>query len=173
VLAIGGTGLAQRIARIIAPTLTAMGFDLVRVQIAGQQRKTLQIMAEPESGREMTVDDCAAISRALSALLDVEDPIGGAYNLEVSSPGIDRPLTRAKDFQRFAGHEARLETLEPVDGSKRFRGIILGLEGDTIRLRQDGADLALALANVQKAKLVLTDALIAAHRQDEKMESRG
>ncbi len=95
--------LAERIAKLITPAIEAMGFELVRVQVSGRQRPTLQIMAEPNSGRAMSVDDCAEISRAISAVLDVEDPISGAYSLEVSSPGIDRPLTRAKDYERFIG----------------------------------------------------------------------
>lgn len=124
----------ERIGRIIEPSVEAMGYELVRVQLSGGQRPTLQIMAERSDGAAMTVEDCADISRAVSALLDVEDPLPGAYTLEVSSPGIDRPLTRLKDFERFAGFEARLETKAPVDGRKRFRGFLAGIEGDTVRL---------------------------------------
>lgn len=124
----------ERIGRIIEPSVEAMGYELVRVQLSGGQRPTLQIMAERSDGAAMTVEDCADISRAVSALLDVEDPLPGAYTLEVSSPGIDRPLTRLKDFERFAGYEARLETKAPVDGRKRFRGFLAGIEDHAVRL---------------------------------------
>lgn len=155
-------GLMREVAQAIEPTLADMGFELVRVQLSGGQRPTLQVMAEPQDGRVMTVEDCAAISERLSAKLDVEDPIPGAYTLEVSSPGIDRPLTRAKDYERFAGHLARVETHSAIDGRKRFSGPILGLHEDKVRLRVDGAEIDLPFADIAKAKLVLTDALIAA-----------
>ncbi|WP_044564255.1 ribosome maturation factor RimP, partial [Azospirillum sp. B4] len=118
----------ERIAGIIAPSVEAMGYDLVRVSLTGNARPTLQIMAERVDGAAMTVDDCAEISRAVSALLDVEDPIDVAYTLEVSSPGIDRPLTRPKDFERFAGFEVRVETSQPVDDRRRFIGMLKGIE---------------------------------------------
>jgi ribosome maturation factor RimP len=156
--------LAERIARLITPAIEAMGFDLVRVHVSGSQRPTLQIMAEPNSGRAMSVDDCAEISRAISAVLDVEDPIAGAYSLEVSSPGIDRPLTRAKDYERFLGHEAKVETNAPVDGRKRFKGPIKSVDGNAVELIVEGADLRIPFAAIHKAKLVLTDALIALHQ---------
>ncbi len=158
---------SQTIERLITPTLDALGYELVRVQIAGGIRKTLQVMAEPKTGRHMSLEDCAELSRAISAVLDVEDPIADAYSLEVSSPGIDRPLTRPKDFARFAGHEAKVETTEPVDNRKRFKGKLLGLAADAVRLEVDGAEIALPLALIHKAKLVLTDALIAEHQQAE------
>jgi ribosome maturation factor RimP len=167
---------AQRIERLIEPALTAMGYDLVRVALqGGESRPTLQIMAERKDGVGMTVDDCADISRTLSALLDVEDPIASAYTLEVSSPGIDRPLVKRADFERFAGFEARIETVQPVAGRKRFRGRLMGVTGEDVRLREpakDGAQKAQAdgvdnetlvpLAAIARAKLVLTDELIAA-----------
>ncbi|MEZ5832661.1 MAG: ribosome maturation factor RimP [Dongiaceae bacterium] len=156
--------LAERIAKLISPAVEAMGFDLVRVQLSGSQRPTLQVMAEPASGRAMSVDDCAEISRAISAVLDVEDPIAGSYSLEVSSPGIDRPLTRPKDYERFLGHEAKIETSAPLDGRKRFKGPIKSVDANAVELTVDGADIRIPFAAIHKAKLVLTDALIALHQ---------
>lgn len=142
-----------------------MGYELVRVLLQGKQRPTLQIMAERTDRAAMTVDDCAEISRAVSALLDVEDPLPGAYQLEVSSPGIDRPLIRPEDFDRFAGFEARLETALPLDGRKRFKGRLLGRDGEGVRLRvSDGAEVLVPLDLLKKAKLVLNDELLAAAR---------
>ena len=162
--------LADRIARLITPAIEAMGFELVRVQVSGSQRPTLQIMAEPANGRTMSVDDCASISRAISAVLDVEDPISSAYSLEVSSPGIDRPLTKAKDYERFLGHEAKVETTAPVDGRKRFKGPIKSVDANAVELHVDGADVRIPFAAIHKAKLVLTDALIALHQASESNE---
>ena len=160
---------AQRIEGLIEPALTAMGYELVRIAIqGGESRATLQIMAERKDGVAMTVDDCADISRTVSALLDVEDPIAGAYTLEVSSPGIDRPLVKRDDFERFAGFEARVETVQPVNGRKRFRGRLMGVTGDEVRLRETAkagtgaAETLVPLAAIAKAKLVLTDDLIEA-----------
>jgi len=156
------SGIEREIERLVAPALEAMGYAVVRVKLIAAGRRTLQIMAEPADGRPMGVDDCAEISRAIGALLDVEDPIAGAYDLEVSSPGIDRPLVRAADFARFAGHEARIETRRPLDGRRRYRGRILGLDGDRVRLAVDGdGEAAIPLAEIDAAKLVLTDRLIA------------
>jgi ribosome maturation factor RimP len=159
--------LAERIAQLVTPAVEAMGFELVRVQVSGSQRPTVQIMAEPASGRAMSVDDCAEISRAISAVLDVEDPIAGPYSLEVSSPGIDRPLTRRKDYERFLGHEAKVETNVPLDGRKRFKGPIKSVSADAVELTVDGADVRVPFAAIHKAKLVLTDALIALHQANE------
>ena len=159
--------LSQVIERIITPTVEGMGYELVRLTISGGQRKTLQVMAERKDGQNMSLDDCSHLSRAVSAVLDVEDPIEGAYSLEVSSPGIDRPLTRPKDYERFAGFEAKLETLAPIDGRKRFKGKLLGLEGKTVKIDVEGTPMALPLEEIEKAKLVLTDELIAAHQQAE------
>jgi ribosome maturation factor RimP len=146
------------------PTLESMGFELVRLTLSGVQRPVLQIMADRADERPMTVADCADISRAISAILDVEDPLDGAYTLEVSTPGIDRPLTRAKDFARFAGHEAKLELAIPLDGRKRFRGILGGIDEAGMIALEDEKDGAVALpfADLRTAKLVLTDALLAA-----------
>lgn len=153
---------ATLIGRLVEPSLTAMGYDLVRVQLTGGDTPTLQIMAERCDRDQMTVDDCADISRNISALLDAEDPISGTYNLEVSSPGIDRPLVRLDDFDRFAGFEARIECHDLVDGRKRFRGTLAGVEGDAIRIAVEGQEYRVPFDGVRKAKLILTDELIAA-----------
>ncbi len=156
--------IARRVAQLIEPALGDMGFELVRVQFTGTTRRTLQIMAERVDGVAVTVDDCAEISRAVSALLDVEDPIAGQYLLEVSSPGLDRPLTRGKDFARFAGFVAKLETVMPVDGRKRFTGRIVGLteDGAIAFAPEEGGEIVVPFSNFARAKLVLTDELIKA-----------
>ena len=161
-LAMKSEGRAAEVERLIAPSLAAMGYGIVRVQISGAKRATLQIMAERQDLTAMTVDDCAQISRAVGAILDVDDPIAGPFVLEVSSPGIDRPLTRREDFDRFAGFEAKLETRLPVDGRRRFRGRLLGLDGPLVRLATDGGEIELPLATLAKARLLLTDELVAA-----------
>ncbi|MGD1880525.1 MAG: ribosome maturation factor RimP [Kiloniellaceae bacterium] len=150
---------------MIAPAIEAMGYDIVRVALSGGDRLCLQVMAERRTDGSMNVDDCAEISRAVAAILDVEDPIDSAYTLEVSSPGIDRPLTRLADFDRFAGFEARLETGQPVDGRKRFRGRLLGTRGGDIAMICDDVEVAVPFEALHKAKLVLTDDLIAASQQ--------
>ena len=160
---IAKTAMDRRIAEIITPVIEDMGFELVRVRLMGGETKTLQIMAErPEGGIE--VDQCAEISTAVSAVLDVEDPITDAYTLEVSSPGIDRPLTRLKDFETFEGYEAKLETAEAIDGRRRFRGVLAGVEGDEVllNLEQGGETVTVGLTFdwLSDAKLVLTDELI-------------
>lgn len=153
-----------RVERMLSPMIEDMGYALVRVRMmGGQHRPTLQVMAERGDGAEMSVEDCASLSRAISALLDVEDPIASSYVLEVSSPGIDRPLVRRADFERFAGHEARLKTVRPIDGRRRFGGRLLGLEGDVVRIQlTDGSERVadIPFAEVAEAKLVLTDELI-------------
>jgi ribosome maturation factor RimP len=157
------TGKAAEIEAMLAPTLEAMGYRVVRVLLSGgRQDQRLQIMAEPSNGSAMDVDGCAEVSRASEAILDVEDPIPGQYTLEVSSPGIDRPLTRLEDFERWAGFDAKLELTAPHDGRRRFKGRLLGVEGDEIRLEVDGQELGIPFAEVDKAKLMLTDELIAA-----------
>jgi ribosome maturation factor RimP len=156
-------GLEARIAASIAPTLADMGYELVRVAVLGRERPTVQIMADRADGALITVEDCEAITHAVGAVLDVDDPIPGAWTLEVSSAGIDRPLTRVKDWNRFAGHVARAETVAPVDGRKRFSGTVLGADETVARMRlDDGSEVALPLADIRRARLVLTDALIAA-----------
>ena len=155
--------LESGIERLVTPTLEAMGFMVVRVRLTGQPDKTLQIMVEPEDGSTVTVGACSRISRAVSALLDVEDTVRGAYSLEISSPGIDRPLVKPGDFERFAGHVAKIETRRPRDGRKRFRGRLLGLDGEDVRIDVEGGEVAaIPLAEIAAAKLVLTDELIAA-----------
>ncbi|MEP9350953.1 ribosome maturation factor RimP [Xanthobacter sp. KR7-225] len=159
------TGVSARVASIASGVLGALGYRLVRVKVSNRDGGTVQIMAERPDGT-MTIDDCEAASRALSPVLDVEDPIHGAYRLELSSPGIDRPLVRLSDFVRWAGHEVKVEMAVPVDRRKRFRGILIGAEGaDAIVRRLDaGADeeptVRLPVGDIQEAKLVLTDALI-------------
>ena len=138
-----------------------MGFDLVRVQVSEAQRRTLQIMAERLDDGMMTVEDCAAISRSVSALLDVEDPIKGSYTLEVSSPGLDRPLTRLKDYTRFAGLEAKIELRHPMDGQRRFRGRIAGLADDQVQLDMEDTRVTIPYADIERAKLILNDELLA------------
>jgi len=139
-----------------------MGYHLVRVVITTGRRPTLQVMAERTDDRPMTIDDCAEISHSLSVLLDVADPIDGAYMLEISSPGIDRPLVRPDDYDRFSGFEARIELARPLDGRKRFRGRLLGTSQGNVRLAMEGGVVELPLDDVARAKLLLTDDLIAA-----------
>ncbi len=157
--------LADRIYELVRPTAESLGYALVRVQVSGRQRVRLQIMAERADDQPMMVDDCATLSRALSAVLDIDDPIGSAYTLEVSSPGIDRPLVRLADFDRFAGLEARIELARPVDGRRRFRGRLLGTRGPAVRLAVEGQEQEIEVphADIQRAKLVLTDELLAMH----------
>jgi ribosome maturation factor RimP len=155
----------SRIAQVIEPSLEGMGYRLVRVVITSGRRATLQIMAERLDDRPMTVDDCAEISRSVSALLDVVDPITGSYMLEISSPGIDRPLVRAEDYDRFSGFEARIELSRPLDGRKRFRGRLLGTITGAVRLVTDSGEVRIPLDAVLRAKLVLTDDLLAAARR--------
>lgn len=156
-------GLEARIAALISPAITDLGFELVRISVLGRERPTVQIMADRADGTLIGVEDCVAISHAVSAVLDVEDPIPGEWNLEVSSAGIDRPLTRAKDWVRFAGHQAKAELNIPVNGRKRFAGIVMGAEDGHGRMRlEDGSEVSLPLAEMRKARLVLTDALMEA-----------
>src|SRR5438477_1952866 len=154
----------NQIAGLCEPSLDAMGYRLVRVAVLGAGQMTLQIMAERRDDAAMTVDDCAAISRSVSALLDVADPIASAYTLEVSSPGIDRPLVRPEDYDRFAGFEARIDLSAPLDGRKRFRGRLLGRDGENIRLKSETGEVCLPFAGIARAKLVLTEDLLAAAR---------
>ena len=160
---ISETGVAADVAALIEPALNDMGFRLVRVTVSGRDGTTVQIMAERPDGT-ITVEDCAEISRNVSPLLDAHDPIAGQYTLEISSPGIDRPMARASDFQAWAGHEAKIETKELVTGRKRFRGIILGLAGSEVRIEvppdQGGPEVSLPIGVIAEARLVLTDELI-------------
>jgi len=156
---IAKAAIDRRLAEIITPVIEDMGFELVRVRLMGGKTQILQIMADrPEGGIE--VDECAAISTAVSAILDVEDPILDPYTLEVSSPGIDRPLTRLKDFEEFEGYEAKVETAEPIDGRKRFKGVLAGVEGYEVMLNVAEGTIGLQFDWLSDAKLVLTDELI-------------
>ena len=156
----------QELADLFTPILQEMGYEMVRVQVTGAHNPTLQVMAERLDGAPMTVDDCAGISRALSDLLETEDPFDDAYALEFSSPGIDRRLVRAKDYERFAGFDARVDMVQPVEGRKRFKGRLHGLDGDSVIVEQDGKRVALPFASIHRAKLILTDELIAAHQDN-------
>jgi ribosome maturation factor RimP len=159
------SGVAARVGAVVEPTLEGLGFRLVRVRVSGLNGCTVQIMVERPDGT-MSVEDCETASRAISPVLDLEDPVDRAYNLEISSPGIDRPLVRRSDFERWAGHEAKIDMAVPVQGRKRFRGTILGVEGGAALLERGDARadeerrLLLALADIGEARLVLTDALI-------------
>ena len=145
---------------VLSPAVEAAGYRLVRLRLMGGKRKTLQVMAERADGT-MKVEDCADLSRALTEFLDREDPIEGDYVLEVSSPGIDRPLTRISDYARWSGHEAKLELQTPLaDGRRRVRGLLLGLDGSEVEIESQGVRLKLPFRAIAEAKLVLTDKLI-------------
>jgi ribosome maturation factor RimP len=148
---------------LVAPAVEAAGYRLVRLRLMGGKRKTLQVMAERPDGR-MDVEDCARLSRGLSEVLEAADPISEEYVLEVSSPGIDRPLTATEDYARFAGHEARIELQHPIDGRRRFRGTLLGIEGNEVVIdvvdEKEAHRMHLPYADILDAKLVLTDKLI-------------
>ena len=167
-------GLEARIADSVAPTIEHMGYELVRVQVSGKERPVVQIMADRADGAPFRVEDCEAISHAIGAVLDVEDPIRGEWMLEVSSPGIDRPLTRTKDWNRYAGHVATVDLVVPIEGRRRFKGIALGADAAVARLRlPEGEDVALPRGNIRRAKLVLTDELIAATARAEAVDPDG
>jgi len=157
---IAKAAIDRRLAGIVTPTIEGLGFELVRLRLMSGKKTTLQIMAErPEGGIE--VEDCARISRAVSAVLDVEDPVAGEYNLEVSSPGIDRPLTRLKDFERYDGYEVKIETAELIDGRRRFKGMLEGVEDGEVLIAIQEGTIGLDFDLIADAKLVLTDELIA------------
>lgn len=157
---IAKSAIDRRLAEIVTPAIEGLGYELVRLRLMGGQYKTLQIMADrPEGG--IDVADCARISTAVSAVLDVEDPLEDNYTLEVSSPGIDRPLTRLKDFDIWNGYEARIETTEQIDGRKRFKGILAGTEGDEVLITIEEGTIGLKFDWLADAKLILTDELIA------------
>jgi ribosome maturation factor RimP len=159
-------GRAARVAALAEPVLAQLGYRLVRVRVSGFAGCTVQIMAERPDGT-MMIEDCETASRALSPVLDAADPIEGAYRLEISSPGIDRPLVRRSDFDRYVGHIAQVELLVPIDGRRRFRGELTGTEGDCVRLRTsdasatEPAEVLLRIDDLMEARLVLTDALVA------------
>lgn len=158
--------LCQKIQEMIEPSLTHLGYEIVRVLLQGGDVKTVQIMVERADRKDMTLDDCEKVSRTVSALLDVDDPFSGRYMLEISSPGIDRPLIKAMDYVRFAGFDAKVETLVPLNGRRRFKGKILGLTDDekSVRLDADEGPVSIELENISKAKLILTDELLKHHQ---------
>lgn len=157
------TSFESRLAAVVEPMLVQLGYELVRVAVLGRERPTVQVMADRADGAQISVEDCERITHALGAVLDVDDPMPGAWTLEVSSAGIDRPLTRLKDWVRFAGHLARVETHVPVEGRRRITGPIVGADAEGARLRlEDGSEIVVPFAAVRRAKLVLTDALIEA-----------
>jgi ribosome maturation factor RimP len=170
-------GMAARVSAVAGPVLQGMGYRLVRIKISGEFGCTVQIMAERPDGT-MQIDDCEAISRALSPVLDVADPIEKAYRLEISSPGIDRPLVRRSDFERYAGHLVKIEMAVAHQGRKRFRGMLGGVEGDAVHLRRDDirsgeeADVLLVMEDIADARLVLTDELIAESMRRGKLAER-
>jgi ribosome maturation factor RimP len=159
------SGRAARVSALVEPVLAELGYRLVRVRVSGLAGCTVQIMAERPDGT-MSIEGCETASRALSPVLDAADPIEGAYRLEISSPGIDRPLVRRSDFDRYAGHMAHVEMQAPIGGRRRFRGELNGTEGDCVRLRcsdaatSEGADVLLPIDDMTEARLVLTDALV-------------
>jgi ribosome maturation factor RimP len=163
---LGSEDQAAAVARLIEPSVSDMGYEVVRVRFTGDSGRTLQIMVERRDRRPITVEDCAAVSQHVSALLEVEDPMPGRYILEVSSPGIERPLVRLEDFARFAGFEARLETGRVIDGRRRFRGRIKGVEGDSVRLECRGGEAAIPFGEIREASLVLTDDLLRAAQRE-------
>ena len=157
---IAKAAIDRRLAAVVQPTIEGLGYELVRLRLMGGKRNTLQIMAERPEGW-IEVDDCARISRAVSVVLDVEDPIAGEYVLEVSSPGIDRPLTRIKDFERYEGYEVKVETAEAIDGRKRFKGVLAGVQDGEVLIEIPEGVIGLDFDLLADAKLVLTDELIA------------
>lgn len=173
---IADSPLEKKLEALVAPTLDGMGYALVRIKMSGGRTSpTVQIMAERQpdvSGNifDINLDDCTEISHTLSALLDVEDPIEGEYRLEISSPGIDRPLTRPSDFARFAGHDINLETRMPIEGRRRFRGILEGISQGIVRLDVEGMVYQIPADSIQSAKIVMTDALIAAELKKRKLQ---
>jgi ribosome maturation factor RimP len=148
----------EKVAALVEQAVSDLGYRLVRVRHWARDR-VLQIMAERREGG-MSLDDCETLSRALSPLLDVADPIAGEYDLQVSSPGIDRPLVELEDFERFAGHEAKLETAQMIEGRRRFRGMLVGVEGEAVKIAIPEGETTIPFASLSNAKLVLTDKLI-------------
>lgn len=164
-------GRAARVAALAEPVLAGLGYRLVRVRISGFAGCTVQIMAERPDGT-MSIEDCETVSRALSPVFDVTDPIESSYRLEISSPGIDRPLVRRSDFERYAGHIAQIEMQVPIDGRKRFRGELHGAEGECARISCDAQDVLLRIDDMVEARLVLTDALISESLRKSKQNQR-
>lgn len=152
--------LEEKIIALIEPAANELGYALVRVRVSGLKRKRLQIMAERLADGGMGIGDCQKLSRAISPVLEAHDPVKGVYDLEVSSPGIDRPLVRLEDFSRFVGHEAKIELAAGVDGQRRFRGVLAGVDGETVRLTHDTGEAHMRFSQIANARLMLTDRLI-------------
>jgi ribosome maturation factor RimP len=162
--------MEARIADIVAPSLDSLGYELVRVAIMGRDRPTVQLMIDRADGEPIGIEDCETVSHHIGAVIDVADPMTAAWTLEISSPGIDRPLTRRKDWNRYSGHQARVELEMPDQGRKRLTGVVLGADDTTARLRlDDGSEMGVRLDNVRRAKLLLTEALIAATRSEARL----
>jgi len=170
-------GVAARVAALAEPVLSSLGYRLVRVRMSGAAGCTIQIMAERPDG-SMTIEDCEAASRALSPVFDVADPVDGAYRLEISSPGLDRPLVRRSDFARYAGNRVKIEMAAVIAGRRRFRGLLIGIEGDAARIRRDDAaagepaDVLLPIDEMAEARIVLSDAVIAESLRRGKRQAR-
>ena len=152
----------KRIEALIAPILDEMGYGVVRIATGSGPRASLQVMAERLDGKPITVDECAEISRTVSALPEVDSAMAGTFTLEVSSPGIDRPLVRIEDYDRFAGREASLKTVASIGGRRRFRGLLMGVDGDCVRIDLDGGEIELPYSAIAEARLVVSEAAIAA-----------
>ena len=152
----------QAVRALIAPSLADIGYEVVRVMTIGAERLTLQIMAERLDEDKMTVEDCASISRTVSAIFDVEDPIIGAYTLEISSPGLDRPLVRKKDFERYSGLEAKIELHQALNGQRRYSGMLAGYADGIVTIITENGATNLPFEEIDKAKLIITDDLLAA-----------
>ena len=153
--------VTNRVEEIVEPLLNDLGFELVQVMLLGKRNPSLQVMAEPIGTRPMSLDDCRSISHALSALLDIEDLISSAYTLEVSSPGLDRPLVQLTHFERFKGREAQIETLTAIDGSKHFSGRLSGVKGNNILMQVNDDERIFPFTDIEKAKLIITDEIFA------------
>ncbi|MEC7203509.1 MAG: ribosome maturation factor RimP [Pseudomonadota bacterium] len=162
----------QAVEALIAPSLTDLGYEVVRVTMMGVELPTLQVMAERLDEDAMTVEDCASISRTVSAILDVEDPISGAFTLEVSSPGLDRPLVRQKDFERYSGLEAKVELRQALNGQRRYRGVLAGYADGIVTIVTENGATDLPFDEIDKAKLIITDELLAAGSAEEAKQGR-
>ena len=168
-----GMDVLDKITTLVAASLDAMGYSIVQLRLAdSDRRKTLTIMAECTDGRIMSFDDCTAISRTVSALMDVEDPIATAYNLEVCSPGIDRPLVKFADYERYKNYEIKLDTLIPISGRKRFRGVLTGAKDQIVTLKTENGEAEIPFTNIKNAKLVMTDELVRSFLQQQKKEQK-
>ena len=159
----------RRVKELITPSLEGLGLEVVRVRYGGPGRPTLQIMIERSDYEALSIDECAIASRTVSALLDIDDPIEENYNLEISSPGLDRPLTRLNDFERFTGFDAKIELFEPTNGQKKIRGRLLGLKNDSIGICHNGDLTSIPFSNIEKAKLIPSENLIVEAKDKKRM----